>query len=419
MASPFELFWALGPEEGPAVDELPSESEILRALETAARRHPLEADYRFLLGQTLVENGRTAEAIPWLEEAARLQPADALILRVLGRALLAAGRPEDAEAALREALRLRPDDPETANALGVGLLEAAKADQAVVALESLMARQPRLARLASNVGAARFALGRTDPALQTFRRAVRLQPRSAHLRRNLALALEAKGEAAAAVASLRQALVLEPLQPGRHLDLADCLHRQGRREEAEAAYEAALGLDADCLARRPESQQYRWATTLAAIREELATPRRPAPERALHSLSRAIDACARFAGRRRGLDLVLTLLFTAAAGSVGLALLRPWVLHHRLHDEAVRIARLPTDDDALVQDQLLQAAQRLGLAARLDDGGCDVRATSGLRRIRCAYSVSVELLPGLRRPVAFQLAVEEPFVSQPEAVQAR
>lgn len=412
----FELFWGLGCEERPVPEDLPAAAEVLRAFERAARRHPLEADYRFLLGETLVENGRAAEAVPWLEEAARLQPADAVTLRVLGRALLAASRPEEADAALREALRLRPEDPEIANALGVGLLEAGKAEQAAVTLEGVLAQEPRLARVAANLGAARLALGRTDSALQLFRRAVRLQPQSAQLRRNLALALEAKGDGAAALASLRQALHLEPLRPGRHLDLADCLHRQGRREEAAAAYEAALHLDAECLARRPESQRYRRDQNFAAIRAELVAPRRTPRDRVLRPLAHVVDGFARLARRRRGLDLVLTLLFTAAATFASLAVLRPWLLHHRLHDEAVRLARLPVADDAVVQDQLEQAIRRLRLEPSLPTGRCDVHARSGLRRITCAYSVTVELLPGLSRPLAFRLSVEEPFFVEPPPV---
>jgi tetratricopeptide (TPR) repeat protein len=404
------------PEETPADADGPPEKEVLNALRRAAREHPAEADYLFMLGEATLRYGRPAEAVHWLREAVRHDPNNAPSHSALGRALRAAGHPPDAVEALREAVRLDSAHLEARCELGLALLDAGDANQASRILEALVAKAPGQAAFHSNLGAALWHDGRRDEALSSFQKAVSLQPASADLRRNLGLALAARGDRSGAVASFRHAVRLRPRTPGHLLDLADALFDEGRRAEAAAAYEEALALDAACLHGRPRSQEARHQLMLSDIRDEVeAGEGRPLSRALPLFLVRAGAALARAAGRRKGLDLALATAALVVGGFATVAVLRPWVRHYRLHDEAVRIARLPADDER-VREQLHHAIRRLGLEAWLDGQLCEVRSEKALRRIACAYAVPIELLPGLPHTLHFRLELEEPFLVEKDPV---
>lgn len=404
-------FSLLHPSEDPAEGgDAPRESEVLSAFRKAAREHPGESDYLFLLGEASLRHGRPAEAVGWLTQAARLDPRDAPSHFALGRALMASGRLEEAVAALGETVRLEPGHQDASNALGVALLESGDAQRGWETLQALVTSAPDRAPFHSNLAVALWSLGRADEALSSFKRAVALDPSSAELRRNLGLALAAAGDANAAVAALRHAVRLRPQAALHHLDLADALYAQGRRSEAAGAYDEALSREPTCLLTRPASQQARQDLTLSTIREDLpARGGRGFAGAVLLFLVRAGAGIARAAGRRKGLDLAIAILVLVPAVRATVAVLRPWVRHHLLHDEAVRIARLPVSDHDQVLAQLRLAVRKHGLERWLDGDRCQIQSDEALRQIRCEYVVPVELLPGFVRRLYFRLHVEEPF----------
>jgi Flp pilus assembly protein TadD len=412
----FHLFDVLTAPDAPAAAEAPTDHQVLSALHRAAREAPLEADYRWLLGKGLAAQGRAQEAVPWLQDAARLAPEIPAIQVELGRALHAAGRVTEAVAGLRDVARARPDDLEVANALGLAFLGMGEAGDAVGVFEEVLRVHPRAARVWSNLGAALAAQGRAGDAVRAFRRAAKLDPGSADAHSNLALALEAHGDGPGALAALRQAVRLEPGQARRRVDLADCLHRRGRRSQAMEAYEAALSLDPSCLTGRPESQAARTDLVMSALRDESAPAGRRVGSGVFAWLAHGGEVLAHLARRRHGLDLAGTLLLVAAVGHAGIALLTPWARHYVFLDEAVRIARLPTADEAEVRRQLVHAVRKHGLAPHLDGERCEVRTGRGVRQITCSYVVPIDLLPGLPWLLTFRLLVDEPFVSQPAPV---
>ncbi|PYM44492.1 MAG: hypothetical protein DME16_20860 [Candidatus Rokuibacteriota bacterium] len=65
-----------------------------------------------MLGWSLYESGKTAEAVPHLEEAKRLEPLAARARYHLGMAYLKFGMKSEAAAELRAALALAPNLPQ-------------------------------------------------------------------------------------------------------------------------------------------------------------------------------------------------------------------------------------------------------------------------------------------------------------------
>jgi len=204
---------------------------------------------------------------------------------------------------------------------------------------------------------------------------------------------------------------LRPREARLHLDLGDTLYGLGRRLEAAAAYDEAVSLDPTCLVRRSASEQARQDLTLSALREEVRSRRDGrAGSVVLHLLLAAGATLGRLVKRRKGLDLVISMLVLLPIALTGAALLPPWVRHYLLYDEVVRIARLPTSDEAAVRAQLTHAVRKRGLDPWLDAGRCSIRSGDRLRRINCDYTVPLDWLPGFTSSLRFQISVEEPFL---------
>ncbi len=412
MSLPFRLLLEPRLAEPSATSEAPSDADLVAALRKAAEEHPQEADYEYLLGTALARQGHFKEALARLTHAARLSPRDSRNHAARGRMLRDVGRREEAIASLREAVRLAPADLETENVLGVALLEDGDAGGAVQAFRSVLADEPSRAIVQANLGAALWVLGRREEAVASFKRAVQLEPESPDLRRNLALVLTETKDRPAALAAYRHAVRLRPREPLHRLDLADALYREGLKAEAADEYEEALRLDPTCIAQRPASQQARQAMSLAAAREEIGPRERGGLRHALfQGLLHVMEWLPGSTRQRKRISLVVAIVFVSTAGFTTQALLREFVRHYTFRDKVVRIARLPTPDEAEVQAQLDHALTTSNLRPWLVGRGCAIRATRSTRVIDCEYVVPVELLPGIRQPLRFRLNVDEPYIS--------
>ena len=125
-----------------------------------------------------------------------------------------------------------------------------------------------------------------------------------------------------------------------------------------------------------------------------------------HRLERWLDVLGT-PGRR--LASVGVLLLVALVGRVTLVALPHYVAHHRLHDEVVRLSRMPTEDDVLVRQGVLEAVRRLGREPYVRPDDVEVTGAGATRRVTFGYEVKVELLPGVTPRLRFSIRVEEPF----------
>jgi Flp pilus assembly protein TadD len=419
-APAFDL--ALADEAAPddaalAAAQEPPGQDSLAILRRAADGNPEDPDYCYVLGLTLARRGEHAAAVQAFREAVRFPTGEADYHRALGQSLWRLGRFDEAREAFQEALRAQPRDADARNGLALSLLRLDRPTEAAAALAELSDAEPTRAEFRSNLGAALWLAGRHAEAERSFRRALRARASAPAFHRNLGRALLARGRAARAAACFREALRHEPTRAATELDLGDALFAASRHVEAEAAYERALALDPAAVASRPATRSA-WQT----IRTERARGElQPQASGGLgaFALSRSLDVLHVFESalgllgspgqRLATLGLLLTL---ALALRVGFVVLPHYVAHYRLHDEVVRLTRMPTKDDALVRQRVFDAVLALDRGPYVSPADVRVEATGATRRVSFGYEVEVKPLPGLTARLRFGIRVEEPFEAE-------
>ena len=103
-------------------------------------------------------------------------------------------------------------------------------------------------------------------------------------------------------------------------------------------------------------------------------------------------------------------------GWVSWRLLPHYVTHYLIEDDVTVIARTPIRDDAVIRDRLAHAVRHRGLQDHLRPERCRIETELGWRRISCRYAIEMDLLPGLRRTLQFQIDVEQPYLAEPNPV---
>lgn len=170
---------------------------------------PQHAGAWFLLGSILLDENRSAEALPCLQTAARLEPVHPGIQRALGNAYLNQQQWREAAQQFDLALRHAPADAGLLNNLGLVLKE----------------------------------LGDTESALDMFRQALKLDSRNADVYNNLAITLNRMHDYAAAIDAYRHSVELDPHNVGVLSNLAVMLEQTNRLDETEEVLTQALKLD--------------------------------------------------------------------------------------------------------------------------------------------------------------------------------
>jgi len=162
------------------------------------------------LGDVLLQQGQTQDAIGHFNEALRINPAYAEAHVNLGNALFQQGHTQDAIAQYRTALQINPAAAEAHNNLGLALLQQGRPDEALDEFRAALQINPASAEIHANLGIALFQLGRADEAINEFRAAVQINPAYAEAHRNLAVALFQLGKADEAIPHSEKALALQP-----------------------------------------------------------------------------------------------------------------------------------------------------------------------------------------------------------------
>jgi tetratricopeptide (TPR) repeat protein len=395
---------------GPAEVQATS-GEVLRTFARAAREEPADADYDYILGEALLRAGRAGEAAERYREAVRLDRLNPDYHLALGHALWRLGRFEEAESSLREAVRLR-SDATSLNAHGATLLRLSRPIEAERVLQQAVRADRGMADAYGNLAAVRWELGRRGEAIAILRRGCRKAPSDHSAHRNLGVALLESGQPAAAVAAFRTAAACAPDDAGAHLDLAEALAEAGRGDEAGGALAEAARLNPGAIASRPAALQARNALRL----QDLSEHTQDDPVRTL-SLTNALAHTALVVLQatswlRLGKNVTALLVATplVALAWAGACVAPHWFRHHLLSDDVAAVARAPVEDDVNVRDRLSHAVSARGMESLVDPERCTVHTQSTWRRITCAYSVPVEVLPGWTHTLEFQIDVEQPFV---------
>lgn len=204
----------------------------LALAESRAREEPEVAEYRAVLGGTLVEMGRHAEAVPHLQAAVRMDPRSAAAHNYLGAALLALNRVREALPSFRRAEALDRRDERLPFNVGTALGLLGRGAEAAAAFRRSLAINPDFVDAHVNLAVLESSRGRTAEALAHYARALDLEPESAVIHSNMGGALAAAGRYPEALRHVRRALELEPGYPPA-VDNLRRLERMGIREPAK------------------------------------------------------------------------------------------------------------------------------------------------------------------------------------------
>lgn len=192
------------------------ERNDFRTAESAARealaRSPADGEALYLLGSTLLFEGRFQDALGPLSAAVDRLERRGVAYR-LGHCHLALGDFARAEEALRRETHSHPDFANAHNTLGVALVNQSKNDEALAAFVNAIRLDPDHGEANNNAGNVLRTLGRLDEALPHLRRAVAALPGLVDAHQNLGLVLHALRRYDEAAASFSHVTALAPHTP--------------------------------------------------------------------------------------------------------------------------------------------------------------------------------------------------------------
>lgn len=180
-----------------------------RIAREALQRDPSSTETLYLLGSTLLFEGRYAEAREPLSAAAPAIGRRGAAFR-LGHCLLALGDSRGAEAALRRECQAYPDFANAHNVLGVALVRQSRNEEALAAFRAALRIDAQHVEANNNAGNVLATLGRAPEALPYLQRALQANPKLADAHLNLGALLLSLRRYDEAITSLGRAVQLEP-----------------------------------------------------------------------------------------------------------------------------------------------------------------------------------------------------------------
>jgi tetratricopeptide (TPR) repeat protein len=189
------------------------------------------------LGAVYQQMGDHSRAIFQFREALRLQPDYAAPQFLLGASLLAQGKAGEAARQLEQALKLDPQQ-------FLGRLELAKAYELAGNPMGMLDQYRKLTEAQPDNPEYVYQLGRAYLKLSEWalQRVKELNPRSPRLYQSLALNYHIQGKDELALRALQEAVALGPKLPELHLALAEIYFRLGNLKEARNAVEKELAI---------------------------------------------------------------------------------------------------------------------------------------------------------------------------------
>jgi tetratricopeptide (TPR) repeat protein len=217
--------------------------EAIHHLRQVVGQRPDRLELRTQLAGLLVQAGRWAEAVPELEACARAQPDDPGVYFELGRALTEADRPAEGIAAFRRSLELAPGQAVALANIGVALSKLGRREEAVAAFLESIDLNPFEAEVHYHLGNELGALGRTGEAEASFEEAIRVQPKYVEPHVHLGNLHNERGEYAQAITWYEKALAIDETHVTARYNLSGSLGNLGRLDDAIAVLEKALEYD--------------------------------------------------------------------------------------------------------------------------------------------------------------------------------
>ncbi|HEX2855190.1 MAG TPA: tetratricopeptide repeat protein [Opitutaceae bacterium] len=218
-----------------------SETLFRRALAVTTRNYIAHTN----LGNVLVAQGKTAEAIGHYEQAGKIRPGNAEPFNNLGTALLRQKRVEEAIRAFEQALKIDPQLGTARHALCSVLLAGGRTGEAIPHLEKILASEPGNAAARRDLGFALLQTERPDEAIPHLEAALKTLPGSAAAHYDLAIAFFKSGRTDASIPHFQKAAEEEPQNPEFLNNLGWALLQNGNVDEAIARFRAVLKMQPD------------------------------------------------------------------------------------------------------------------------------------------------------------------------------
>ncbi len=191
----------------------------------------------FRAGNSLLTQGRAAEALADFDAALQATGPHADILNSRGIALRILGRLDEAVQAFDMALALRPDNALVHANRGAVLTDLGRHAEAIESLDIAIRLQPDNAASWSNSATALREVDRFEDALSGYAKALALVPAYPDALIGRGLALMDLKRLDAAKADFARALALQPDHPKAHLNAAMCALLAGDLADGFAGYE--------------------------------------------------------------------------------------------------------------------------------------------------------------------------------------
>jgi len=162
------------------------------------------------LGNALLNEGQTEDAVNHFRAALRIDPENAGANNNMANALVNLGRVDAAIAHYLKSLRLNPRKAETHNNLAVALHKKEHLEEAILHLREALRLKPDYADAYNNLGAVYRKKGQVQNAAKCYLAAIRLKPDFPQPYNNLGLLLRDEGKLNEAIDYFRQALNKNP-----------------------------------------------------------------------------------------------------------------------------------------------------------------------------------------------------------------
>jgi arylsulfatase A-like enzyme/Flp pilus assembly protein TadD len=201
------------------------------------QKRPGMAISRLMLAQIERERGNLPGAIEALQGAQRLTPDDPETLALLGASLTEAGRAAEAAAELAKQAGQDDADVQVLTTYAIALARLGKTDEALAALARARERDSSNARLLLEIGTVRVMAGRRDEARRDFEAALALNPAVARAHTSLGVLEAEAGRPDQAAPHWREAVRLDPREYRTLAGIGLALSRSGRDGQARPFFE--------------------------------------------------------------------------------------------------------------------------------------------------------------------------------------
>jgi tetratricopeptide (TPR) repeat protein len=216
---------------------------VLRLWQDTVSKVPDNARAHNNLGQALMAEGRSAEAVTEFERTLALQPNHAFAQFNLGTILLSQRRYAEAVPHFNAALQADPNYLNARINLGQALTGLGRDTEAMQQYWAALAQDPSALDASLNLAALLVGQGRAREAAERLRVVIAADASIPEAHYHLGLALERLSDLSGSEASLREALRLRPGFAAAHLALGKLQLRQGNASGAESETRQALSLD--------------------------------------------------------------------------------------------------------------------------------------------------------------------------------